>query len=586
MDPSEAYRIRFATDISIGGGWAYFTEKYIKDDEYHSVIKKVDRSGKVVQVTFGGNERYPKAYGEALFFVKYSKDKESLMRMDGISEPREIASFAKISEYAYIGEEVYVIAQDTADNTQPFEATDIKYRFNGRGLLRSFNSLYRIHEKPEKIYSGHFDVIAIRSNARRIIISTTENSNDYGLIDLFEIDADGKKLKRITKEPAEVNDFSVSESGRIAFSGYYGLDVGRVSNIIFPEEDIEIPLGNDAANSVIGDSFGGSHYRLVFDGDALYAIGQERSSSYVYRIGDKAERITPENRNIVDFDFKDSLAYVYSDIENPSVVNFGTDYDLNPGVMGVKADSFELDGGECFAMVSSKENPSILFIHGGPHTAYGNTYFIEFQYFYRNGYNILFCNPPGSSGYGQEYEKACIGDWGGRDMHYLLKFVQECRSRYGLTGKIGVTGGSYGGYMTNWIVTQTNEFACAISERSISNLFSMIGTSDIGFWFNALELDLKDPYSKEGMQKLMNFSPISYVKKSKTPIMLITGEEDYRCPIEQAEQFHVAMKMNGVESVLVRYPGDNHEHARTGVPKNMVDRIRRKTEWFERHLKK
>ncbi|KAA8921855.1 S9 family peptidase [Thermoplasma sp.] len=585
MDPSDAYRVKFANDIFVNGDWAYFTEKYIKNDEYHSVIKKVDRTGNVVQVTFGENERYPKIYGGSLYFIKYSKDKESLMRVDGLSEPREIISFAKISEYAVIGNDVYIIGQEPADNTQPFEASDIKYRFNARGLMRSYNSLYRIREKPEKIYSGHFDVSGIRSNGRRIVISTTENSNDYGLLDLFEIDPDGKKLKRITKEPANVNDFAVSESGRIAFSGYYGLDVGRVSNIIFPEEDLEIPVGNDAANSVIGDSFGGSHYRIIFDKDMLYAIGQEKSSSYVYRIVDRAERVTPENRNIVDFDFKDSIAYVYSDMMHPSVVNFGSEYDLNPEIRGMKADSFEMDGGECFAMVSKKENPSILFIHGGPHTAYGNTYFIEFQYFFANGYNILFCNPPGSSGYGQDYEKACVGDWGGKDMHYILKFVEEARSKYGLTGKIGVTGGSYGGYMTNWIVTQTDEFDCAISERSISNLFSMIGTSDIGFWFNTLELDLKDPYSKEGMQKLMDFSPINYVKKAKTPIMLITGEEDYRCPIEQAEQFYVAMKINGVESVLVRYPGDNHEHARAGVPKNMVDRLRRKTEWFDRHLK-
>jgi len=585
MDPSEAYRIRFANDVFVNAEWAYFTEKYIKNDEYHSVIKKISRSGKIVQVTFGESERYPKVYGETMFFIKYAKDRESLMRMDGITEPREIASFAKISEYAVINDDVYVIAQESADNTQPFEASDIKYRFNGRGLLRSYSSLYRIRDRPEKIYSGHFDVTGIRSNGRRIIISTTENSNDNGLIDLFEIDLDGKKIKRITKEPANVNDFAVSESGRIAFSGYYGLDVGRVSSIIFPEENIELSVENDAANSVIGDSFGGSHYRIIFHGEELYAMGQEGSSSYIYRVGEKSERITPEGRNIVDFDFRDSLAYIYSDMVHPSIVNFGTEYDLNPEIKGVKADSFEMDGGECFAMVSAKENPSILFIHGGPHTAYGNTYFIELQYFYANGYNVLFCNPPGSSGYGQEYEKACIGDWGGRDMHYLLKFVQECRSRYGLTGKMGVTGGSYGGYMTNWIVTQTDEFACAISERSISNFFSMIGTSDIGFWFNTLELDVKDPYSREGMQKLMDFSPINYVKKAKTPIMLITGEEDYRCPIEQAEQFHVAMKMNGVESVLVRYPGDNHEHARAGVPKNMIDRLKRKKEWFERHLK-
>ncbi|PYB68429.1 S9 family peptidase [Thermoplasma sp. Kam2015] len=586
MDPMQAYKVRFANDIFIDGDWVYFTEKYIRNDEYHSIIKRMDRSGNIVQVTFGENERYPKIYGNSLFYIKYTKEKESLMRVDNLSEAKEIASFAKISDYVLIGKDIYVIAQEPTDNTLPFEAHDIKYRFNARGLLRSYNALYRIREKPEKIYSGNFDVTGIRSNGGRIVISTTENSNDYGLTDLFEIDAEGKKLKRITKDSADINDFAISDSGRIAFSGYYGLDVGRVSNIVFPEEDLEISVGKDAYNSVIGDSFGGSHYRILFYGNKIYAIGQDRSSSFVYEVGDEVRRITPEERNIVDFDFRGSLAYIYSDMVHPSVVSFDSEYDLNPDIRGIKAQSFDMDGGECFAMVASKDAPSILFIHGGPHTAYGHTYFIEFQYFFSNGYNILFCNPPGSTGYGQEYEKACIGDWGGKDLQYIEKFVKECRIKYGLTGKIGVTGGSYGGYMTNWIVTQTNEFACAISERSISNLFSMIGTSDIGFWFNTLELDLKDPYSSEGMQKLMEFSPINYVKKVKTPTMLITGEEDYRCPIEQAEQFYVALKLNNVDASLVRYPGDNHEHARSGVPKNMLDRLKRKTEWFDRYLKK
>ena len=135
------------------------------------------------------------------------------------------------------------------------------------------------------------------------------------------------------------------------------------------------------------------------------------------------------------------------------------------------------------------------------------------------------------------------------------------------------------------IVGRADMFKCAISERSISNLLSMIGTSDIGFWFNPLELNIDKPYSAEGMKKLMDLSPLSYAGQVKTPTMLITGEEDYRCPIEQAEQFFVALKLNNVETELVRYQGDNHEHARSGVPKNMVDRLGIKLRWFDRFLK-
>jgi len=139
--------------------------------------------------------------------------------------------------------------------------------------------------------------------------------------------------------------------------------------------------------------------------------------------------------------------------------------------------------------------------------------------------------------------------------------------------------------MTNWIVTQTDIFSAAISERSISNLVSMCGTSDIGFWFNAIEAGIEDPWKQESIEKLMKISPIYYVKNVKTPTMLIHGEEDYRCPIEQAEQFFNALKMNGVPTVLIRYQGDGHEHARKGKPLNMKNRLKRKLEWFNNYLK-
>ena len=187
--------------------------------------------------------------------------------------------------------------------------------------------------------------------------------------------------------------------------------------------------------------------------------------------------------------------------------------------------------------------------------------------------------------YGEEFAKAVVGDWGGKDMDDILNFVERVKEKYGLTGKIGVTGGSYGGFMTNWIITKTDTFSVAVSERSISNLVSMCGTSDIGFWFNAVEAGIEDPWRPESIEKLMKMSPIYYVKNAKTPTMLIHGEEDYRCPIEQAEQFFIALRMNGVDAELVRYSGEGHEHARRGNPKNIKDRLRRKLEWFNRYLR-
>jgi len=134
--------------------------------------------------------------------------------------------------------------------------------------------------------------------------------------------------------------------------------------------------------------------------------------------------------------------------------------------------------------------------------AYGNAYFIEFQFLARNGFNVIYCNPRGSQGYGEEFASTLVGKWGEIDFEDLMKFYKKVREEFSLTGKAGLTGGSYGGFMTNWIITRTNEFSCAISERGISNLISMCGTSDIGFWFNSIELGVKDPWSQDGNSKI------------------------------------------------------------------------------------
>ena len=139
--------------------------------------------------------------------------------------------------------------------------------------------------------------------------------------------------------------------------------------------------------------------------------------------------------------------------------------------------------------------------------------------------------------------------------------------------------------MTNSVITKTDRFRAAVSERSVSNLLSMCGTSDIGFWFNAVESGIEDPWSPEGMRTLMEMSPRSKAKNVRTPTLFVHGEEDYRCPIEQSEQMYTAIRLNGVDASLARYPGDSHEHARRGVPANMKDRLERKLNWFSKYCK-
>jgi dipeptidyl aminopeptidase/acylaminoacyl peptidase len=230
----------------------------------------------------------------------------------------------------------------------------------------------------------------------------------------------------------------------------------------------------------------------------------------------------------------------------------------------------------------AKRWPLVLEVHGGPHTAYGHSFFHEFQVLAGRGYGVLFTNPRGSHAYGEKFVTACVGDWGGKDYEDLMAGVDHALGWGWVDPKrLYVTGGSYGGFMTNWIVGHTDRFRAAATQRSISNNVSAFGTSDIGWHFWEHEMGDATPWH-DG-QKLVERSPLTYVTNVKTPLLILHAERDLRCPIEQAEQLFVALKVLGKEAVFVRFPEDNHDLTRGGKPKHRVEHCRRIADWFDAH---
>ncbi len=226
--------------------------------------------------------------------------------------------------------------------------------------------------------------------------------------------------------------------------------------------------------------------------------------------------------------------------------------------------------------------PLVLEIHGGPHTAYGHAYFHEFQVLAGRGYAVLYTNPRGSHAYGERFVKACVGDWGGKDHADLMAGVDHALGLGWIDpDRLYVTGGSYGGFMTNWIVGHTDRFRAAVTQRSISNNISAFGTSDIGWHFWQHEMGDATPWH-DG-HKLVDRSPLTHVTRIHTPLLILHAENDRRCPIEQAEQLFVALQVLGRETTFVRYPTDTHELTRGGKPTNRVDHCRRIVDWFDAH---
>jgi dipeptidyl aminopeptidase/acylaminoacyl peptidase len=234
---------------------------------------------------------------------------------------------------------------------------------------------------------------------------------------------------------------------------------------------------------------------------------------------------------------------------------------------------------------ADKLYPVVLEIHGGPAGTYGDTYMHEFQVLASRGYGVLFTNPRGSKGYGEQWAQGVIGDWGGGDYADLMACVDSAVKQFSWIDpdRLGVTGGSYGGYMTNWIVSQTHQFRAAVTQRSISNLYTKYGVSDIGFYANRAGMGGADLWEEEDF--IMSRSPIRYAPNVRTPILIIHSEEDLRCPMEQAEQWYIALRRLGNTDVeFVRFAGENHELSRAGKPLNRVERLEQLVGWFERYI--
>ena len=230
----------------------------------------------------------------------------------------------------------------------------------------------------------------------------------------------------------------------------------------------------------------------------------------------------------------------------------------------------------------AKKWPLVLEIHGGPHTAYGHSFFHEFQVLAGRGYAVLYLNPRGSHAYGQRFVEACVGDWGGKDYEDLMAGVDHLLAQGWVDERrLYVTGGSYGGFMTNWIIGHTDRFRAAATQRSISNNISAFGTSDIGWHFWEHEMGDATPWRDEA--KLVFRSPLTYVRNVKTPLLILHAERDLRCPIEQAEQLFAALKVLGKEAIFVRFAEDNHDLTRSGKPIHRVEHCRRIADWFDAH---
>ena len=414
------------------------------------------------------------------------------------------------------------------------------------------------------------------------------------------VSPDGRTLAFISSEPRRMG----YDNGTLCLMPMAGGDITPVAR------QWDRPLSNIGLSDMPAP--GGFTMIWAPDGRAIYALSSTGGTVQIVRVDVASGAVTPLTQG-------DHLIYCFALDAACRTAAFGMADPLNPG------DIFQLDFAsgdmtrltKCNAallaelelsepqrffaqapdgprvdgwvmkphgLAEGERYPTILSIHGGPMMMYAAAFFFEFQLLAGSGYGVIYANPRGSQGYGEAFCEAISTEWGNRDYADLMAILDQAIAANAWidTDRLGVTGGSYGGFMTNWIVSHTDRFASAVTGRSICDWRNMVGTGDAGpYWiqkFGGVAPWVDDTRYKEQ-------SPITYVENVKTPILIEHQEGDLRCPLDQAQLWYTAIKYLGKAPVrLVTYPGEFHGMSRNGKPWNRIHRLREILNWFGRYL--
>jgi len=498
---------------------------------------------------------------------------------------------------------------------------EIPFWYNGKGFTNKIRSrvyIYNLKDKKLKPITDAFTnayAFKLNENKSKALIITNSYIDKMQIKDdLYLYDIEKDSLEKISHCDCFSYSFADFLGDNIIFIGsdmakygvnqnpkIYLMDKDRKVREISPD-NFDLSVGN----SVGSDCRYGSTTQVKVDQDYLYFITTEYGNAYLNRMDleGNIERLTNKKGSVDGFDicngriifvgFRDlKLQELYS-LERGKeiqITDFNGWVNKNKKLSPPERLTFQTKEGITIEgwvikpvdYEEGNKYPAILNIHGGPKTVYGDIFFHEMQYWAQEGYAVFFCNPRGSDGRGDEFADI-RGKYGTIDYEDIMAFTDVVLERYPFIDKerIGVTGGSYGGFMTNWIIGHTNRFKAAVSQRSISNWISKFGTTDIGYYF-VEDQQAATPWTD--VEKLWFHSPMKYADRVQTPTLFIHSEEDYRCWTPEGFQMFTALKYHGVEARLCLFKGENHELSRSGKPKHRIRRLKEIIGWFDKYLK-
>ena len=427
----------------------------------------------------------------------------------------------------------------------------------------------------------------------------------FGGADLYRMELASRREEAVAKSRPDFN-IAAYALGRsflllLAADGKYGMNTD-VDFYTLDYETLAVSpcavYGESIGSSVGSDIRHGGGRTMKMDGDVLYFISTRFDSAGLYKLENGVVSPVMERGGSVDcFDrcggkmllcaLWDMRAQELYDETGARITHLNDaalrgKYVSRPETLTFTAEDHEVHGFVLKPMnfEPGKKYPVILDVHGGPKTVYGPVFYHEMQYWAGRGYFVIFCNPTGSDGRGAFMD--IRGKYGTVDFDDLMAFCDAALAAYPEmdSDNFFETGGSYGGFMTNWIIGHTDRFRACASQRSISNWTSFYGVSDIGPDFS---VDQCGASLWPDAEKFWQHSPMKYADKVKTPTLFIHSLEDYRCPVDQGYQMYAALAAHGVESRLVLFRGENHELSRSGKPTHRLRRLNEITGWFDVH---